>query len=121
MHDRHAAASALPSAVMKTAHRGRWKLSPPSSAFIAPAGKGEQLEAEGNVSIETEGIDVKYMNLMKLSLRSGSSRPGATKNNKLTWRGYWNYNRLTDDWAEFQLKNDRPFFWSRVKSYGMGY
>ena len=27
---------------------------------------------------------------------------------------------LTDDWAEFGLRNDRPFMWSRVRSYGMG-
>ena len=112
---------------MKTAQRGRWKLSPPLVG-ASPGEKGEQVpplvplaEPEGNVYIETEGVDIKYMNSMQLALRSGSNRAGATRNNKLVWRGYWNYNRLTDDWAEFRLRNDRPYFWSRVKSYGMGY
>jgi F-box protein 9 len=50
-----------------------------------------------------------------------SSAGRATRNNKLVWQGYWSYNRLTDDWAVFGLKNDRPFYWSRVKSYGMSW
>lgn len=115
MHDRHGIGSALPSAVMRNALRGRWKLSPP----LTRDAKGN-VEPEGNLSIETEGVDPKYMYSMQLALRSGSKSPGATKNNKLVWRGFWSYNRLTDDWAEFGLKNDRAFFWSRVRSYGMG-
>jgi len=52
---------------------------------------------------------------LDLSLRS----VGKTKNNKLVWRAFYNYNRLTDDWAEFALKNDKAFVFSRVKSYGV--
>ena len=32
----------------------------------------------------------------------------------MVWRGFWSWNRLTDDVAEFSLRNDKPFFWSRV-------
>ena len=120
MHSGHTVGSTLPSAVMRNALRGRWRLSGPESGGI----KGNELgqpEAEGDVRIETEGPDrEKYMYKMQLSLKSASASKGA-RNNKLIWRGFWSYNKLTDDWAEFGLRNDRPFFWSRVKSFGMGY
>lgn len=118
---------------LRSALRGRWKLSghplssSSSSLSSAAASKNEEEEEEeGNITIETEGVDpAKYMYLMHLSLRptaagSGGATSSKNRNNKLVWRGYWSYNRLTDDWAEFGLKNDRPFWWSRVRSYGMG-
>jgi len=58
--------------------------------------------------------------LNKMAFRVGNTGRGAT-NNKLMWQGYWSYNRLTDDWAEYGLKNDRAFYWSRVKSYGLSW
>ena len=75
--------------------------------------------------IETEGADIgqphpKYFYKMILSLKSIGRGSGAAKNNKMVWMGYWSYNKLTDDWAEFGLKNDKAFFWSRVRSYGSG-
>ena len=109
MHSHHSRESMLPSAVMRHALRGRWRLS----------GHEPEDEGEGDVYIETEGVDPKYMFKMNLSLRS-AGRAGGTRNNKLVWRGFWSYNRLTDDWAAFTLRNDRAFFWSRVKSYGIG-
>ncbi|MCJ1254256.1 hypothetical protein MMC24_002070 [Lignoscripta atroalba] len=118
MHNHHTAGSALPTAVMKNALRGRWRLS--GLEPLSKISNTQPTEPEGDVHIETEGVDPKYMYKMHLSLKSGSHRQGATKNNKLVWRGFWSYNRLTDDWAEFGLRNDRAFFWSRVKSYGMG-
>jgi F-box protein 9 len=54
---------------------------------------------------------------MELSFRSVGK---GTRNNKLIWKAYWHYNKLTDDWGEFGLRNDKAFFWSRVKSYGEG-
>lgn len=92
------------------------------------------VEDEGIVHLETEGADAgavnpKYLYKIMLKLQHAGSAGGAatvaggggkTCNNKLAWMGYWSYNRLTDDWAEFGLRNDRPFFWSRVKSYGDG-
>ncbi|MCJ1406044.1 hypothetical protein MMC19_000109 [Ptychographa xylographoides] len=90
-------------------------LPPPPVSKTTPA----SAPALGTLSIETQGPDQKYTYSMSLALRSASSRAGATRNNKLVWRGFWSYNRLTDDWAEFGLRNDRPFFWSRVRSWGV--
>lgn len=103
--------SVLPSAVMKDALRGRWRLSGPGDGLATA-------EAEGDVHIETEGVVPKYMWKMEFAL--GSAGRGA-RNNKLTWKGFWSYNKLTDDWGEFGLKNDKAFYFSRVKSYGKGY
>lgn len=74
-------------------------------------------DAEGGVFIETEGVGPKYIYRLELSLKTAGK---AAKNNKLAWKGFWNYNRLTDDWAEFTLRNDKAFFFSRVRSYGSG-
>lgn len=130
LHTRHA--GGLPPAVMNHALRGRWKLSGPDpSTLFLPSTKtttaaapsllpGSSSEPEGTVHIETFGVGGdKYIYKMELSLRSGA-RAAGTRNNKLAWRGFWSYNKLTDDWAEFGLRNDRPFVWSRVGSYGMG-
>ena len=109
LHTHHnSSGSVLPSAVMRHALRGRWKLGDPHDE-----------DKEGEVEIETEGVDAeKYVYRMELTLRNaGRSGP---RNNKLVWRGFWSWNRLTDDWAEFGLRNDRAFFWSRVGSYGLG-
>ena len=101
-----------PMSIMQHALRGRWKLQSPSLA--------SKEEPEGTLSIETLGIDPdKYTYVMSLAMRSAGRKDG-TRNNKLAWRGFWSYNKLTDDWAEFGLKNDKPFFWSRVGSYGAG-
>ena len=94
----------------------------------------EEEAEEGTLHIETEGADAgaktpKYVYKMMLQLQSAgigsgsggsSTKAGKTRNNKLSWLGYWSYNKLSDDWAEFGLKNDKPFFWSRVRSYGDG-
>jgi F-box protein 9 len=76
-----------------------------------------QNPTEGDLYIETEGVGPKYTYRMDLSLRSAGK---GARNNKLVWRGFYSYNKLTDDWGEFLLKNDKPFFFSRVKSYGFG-
>ncbi|TVY91860.1 F-box protein, partial [Lachnellula willkommii] len=102
----------LPSIVMQNALRGRWRLS-----TVADNPDADLKDAEGILFVETEGVKQKYMYRMKLSLRS--SGKGA-KNNKLVWQGFWNYNLLTDDTAEFTLRNDKAFLFSRVKSYGSG-
>ncbi|KAG9192229.1 hypothetical protein G6011_10963 [Alternaria panax] len=99
----------LPSAPMKDAVLGRWRMSGPE-----PSSE----EQEGMLHIEKPGATPKYM--YKMALSFGNAGRGA-KNNKLVWQGYWSYNRLTDDWAEFGLKNDRAFYFSRVKSYGMSW
>ena len=116
-HSHHA--GGLPSAVMNQALRGRWKLKGDPFAVGKPSGE------EGTLDIETQGADAdrpqpKYIYKIMLQLRKASKNPRATRNNRLDWLGFWSYNTLTDDWAEFNLKNDRSFFWSRVKSFGNG-
>ena len=101
----------LPSAVVRSVLRGRWRLSrAEDNPDVLPS------EAEGDLFVETEGVG-KYIYRMDLSLRSAGK---GTRNNKLAWRGFYSYDPLTDDWAEFGLRNDKPFFFSRVKSYGVG-
>lgn len=110
---RPAAQAHLPSVVMQNAYKGRWRLGRPSDT-AEEAGEGE---ADGDVFIETEGVG-KYLYRLDLSL--GSAGKHGPRNNKLVWRGFYSYNRLTDDWAEFGLKNYKPFYFSRVRSYGIG-
>lgn len=110
IHKNH---GSLPTAPMKDALLGRWRLTGPDRLH-AP----EHAEKEGTLIVETEGVLPKYLN--KMAFRVGNTGRGAT-NNKLMWQGYWSYNRLTDDWAEYGLKNDRAFYWSRVKSYGLSW
>lgn len=117
----------LPTAqtILKHALRGRWRLCHPGHG-------NEPLEAdednsstlvgeEGDVHIETEGAGPRYLYTMQLSLKSSNRAKHAVQNNKLQWKGFWSYNQLTNDWAEFQLKNDKAFVFSRVRSYGLGY
>lgn len=103
----------LPSIVVQSALRGRWRL-----AHAGDNPHASLSEVEGDVVVETEGVS-GYIYRLDLSLRSAGGKGTGTRNNKLVWRGFYSYNRLTDDWAEFALKNDKPFFFSRVKSYGV--
>jgi len=109
----HKSHGALPSAPMKDALLGRWRLTGPTVA-----GAGEEAEKEGGLMVETAGATPKYIYKMVLSLNSAGR---GARNNKLAWQGYWSHNKLTDDIGTFSLKNDRPFYWSRVKSWGKGF
>lgn len=111
LHREKSHASSLPSVVMLKALKGRWRL---SSVLDYP--DVEPAEQESDLFVETEGVGSKYIYRMDLSLRNAGK---GAKNNKLVWRGFHSYNKLTDDLAEFGLKNDKPFFFSRVKSYGL--
>ena len=103
--------SHLPGAPMQYAQKGRWRLASAADNPAAPLN-----EIEGDLIVETEGVG-KYIYRLDLTLKS-AGKMGA-KNNKLVWRGFYNYDRMTDDWGEFTLKHDKPFFFSRVKSYGV--
>ena len=112
MHKNH---GALPSAPMKDALPGRWRLSGPAGRS---PDEGEDVgEKEGTLYVETEGATPKYLYKMALSVNSAGRK---AKNNKLDWLGYWSYNKLTDDVGEFLMRNYRPYYFSRVKSYGVG-
>ena len=109
--------------LMKHALRGRWRMIHPSESSkesvsnIATGGFGEG----GDVHIETEGAGPRYLYTMHLSLKSVSRAKKAVKNTKLQWKGFWSYNQHAHTWSEFQLKNDRAFYFSRVRTYGLGY
>ncbi|KAK8132878.1 F-box domain-containing protein [Apiospora kogelbergensis] len=107
----------LPTAVMSEARKGRWRLSCP--ALDQQEGSGaDPAEVEGDLFIETESsVGPKYEYRMDLALKSAGK---GARNNKLAWKGFWSYNRLTDDWGTFELKNDKAYYFSRVKSYGFG-
>lgn len=100
----------LPSSVMRHGLRGRWRLSREADDPDAPLA-----DAERGVMVETEGVS-KY--IYRLDLTLGSAGKGA-RNNKLAWKGFYSYNPLTEDWAEFAMRNHKPFYFSRVKSYGV--
>ncbi|KAM3566045.1 hypothetical protein ARSEF4850_001015 [Beauveria asiatica] len=114
----------LPGAVMRLAHRGRWKLSPPGRGAVVGAGggsrgRGSAPSGDDELAVETEGVGSKYVFKMDLQVRS-AGKLTASRNNKLVLYGFYSYNKLTEDWAEFVLKNNKPFFFSRVRSYGLG-
>jgi F-box protein 9 len=110
--------------IMKHALRGRWRLCHPNHIASANEGTDPTNAAAlvpGDLHIETEGAGPRYMYTMHLSLKSTSRSRTAPKNTKLVWKGFWSYNQLSSDWAEFGLRNDKPFYFSRVKRYGLGY
>ena len=115
-------------AALKYGRRGRWRLTSPDP-IPGSEDQPEQTPSQGepstdprDVVIETEGVDPKYVYTMLMTLRSTSSpksHVNPAKNTKLAWRGFWSYNKLTDDWAEFGLRNDRAFVFRRVRGWGL--
>ncbi|EPS29371.1 hypothetical protein PDE_04320 [Penicillium oxalicum 114-2] len=141
-HQRHASDQGYPHAgaaepvppvamnALKHGLRGRWRLvspldftddaedynSPPSATSKSPSFDPRDL------IVETEGVDPKYRYTMHLSLRSSSvtkAHPNPPRNTKLAWRGFWSYNKMTDDWGEFGLRNDRAYVFRRVRGWGL--
>ncbi|EGP83469.1 uncharacterized protein MYCGRDRAFT_77140 [Zymoseptoria tritici IPO323] len=104
----HTHTSALPSSVMKDALRGRWRLSGPLSSQ----------SMEGDVFVETEGVVSKYTYVLHLALAHAGK---GARNNKLAWKGFWSWDKEREDFGRFELRNDKAFYWSRVKSYGLGW
>ncbi|KIW15596.1 hypothetical protein PV08_05644 [Exophiala spinifera] len=113
--------------IMKHVLRGRWRLCHPSLDNSATNVSQERVGpsdvsmlAPGDLQIETEGAGPRYRYTMHLCLKSAGRSKHMTRNNKLNWKGFWSYNFLTDDWAEFSLRHDKPFYFSRVRAYGLG-
>lgn len=114
------AAGHLPSAVMQEALKGRWRLArkDEDETDNGPGTSGDASlgdYAEGDVIVETEGVS-HY--IYRLDLGLGTAGKGS-RNNKLVWKGFWSYNPLTGDWADFNMRSNKPYFFSRVKSYGV--
>lgn len=115
-------------AALKYGSRGRWHLTSPdplpeSEDQPEPTPiQGEPSTDPRDLIVETEGVDPKYVYTMHLCLRSPSSSKShmnPSKNTKLVWRGFWSYNKLTDDWGEFGLRNDRAYVFRRVRGWGL--
>lgn len=111
----------LSSSFMQYALKARWRLSSPSDQV---GGEDEKdavdssnlADSEGDVFVESDGGG-NYLYRMELSMRTAGK---AAWNNKLSWRGFYSYNKSSEVWNECGLKNEKPFFFSRVKSYGFG-
>ncbi|KAH6650094.1 hypothetical protein F5144DRAFT_523051 [Chaetomium tenue] len=104
------ASSNLPTAVMRQALKGRWRMAK------ASGNPGESpTNIEDDVTVETEGVS-QYIYRLDLALDTVGKR---TRNNKLGWKGFYSYNTLTDEWAEFTMRHSKPFIFSRVRSYGV--
>lgn len=103
----------LPSSTMQHALRARWRLSS-AVDFVDEDKELSLADTEGNLFIESDGGG-NYLYRMELALRT-AGKTGS--NNKLAWRGFYSYNKSAEEWDEFTLKDIKPFFFSRVKSYG---
>ncbi|CAG8632277.1 4432_t:CDS:2 [Ambispora gerdemannii] len=65
----------------------------------------------------TETSAMKHTRYIKLSLKSTERG----KHNKLVWNEYYSINNLTGEKGTFNLRNDKNFIFSKVKSFGMGW
>lgn len=110
----------LSSSFMQHSLKARWRLSSPAD-LASEAEKDAtngllRADSEGDVFVESDGGG-NYLYRMELSMRTAGK---AARNNKLSWRGFYSYNKSSEVWDECGLKNEKPFFFSRVKSYGFG-
>lgn len=115
---------------LKYCLRGRWRLTAPipleegpEETDLSPKPEQESVSTDPrDLVIETEGPAPQYVYMMHLSLRSPTapkSKANPSKNTKLVWRGFWSYNKITDDLGEFTLRNDRAFVFRRVRGWGL--
>jgi F-box protein 9 len=74
-----------------------------------------RIDRDGQIDIETQvpGM-LRYLFRMQLRVRSVKGSRTTRGGVKLVWEGFWSWNKLTDDLALFEGRNDKPFFFSRV-------
>lgn len=111
----------LSSNFMQHALKARWRLSSPADQVDGEDEKdavniSNLADSEGDVYVESDGGG-NYLYRMELSMRTAGK---AARNNKLSWRGFYSYNKSSEVWDECGMRNEKPFFFSRVKSYGFG-
>jgi F-box protein 9 len=84
------------------------------SPWVPHVSRGRwRIDKDGRVDVETEAPNLpRYLFRMQLRVRNFKGRGGV----KLVWDGFWSWNKLTDDLAVFEGRNDKPFFFSRVAS-----
>ncbi|EPS42363.1 hypothetical protein H072_3682 [Dactylellina haptotyla CBS 200.50] len=114
----HHAATAAQLHHVKHLLPGRWRIlfnsaTYPSLTSAEEPGSRIQVEAEGS------GAKGRYINILDLTLKMRPKGIGGKRGygDRLAWNSYTSLNRLTDDKAAYTLKNDKPFYFSRVKSY----
>lgn len=69
------------------------------------------MTAQGRLFIESEGSVDRYIFFMEFDIRSS----GKHRHNKLKWREFWSLNKITQDTAEFSLKNDKAYYFVRSR------
>ncbi|KAJ6261142.1 hypothetical protein Dda_3808 [Drechslerella dactyloides] len=118
-HPASAATVATALAAVKNMLPGRWRMlfnplayTPSSSSADEPGGR-IQIEAEGS------GTNSRYINTLDLTLKMRPKGVAGRRGygDRLSWNSYTSWNRLTDDRGVYSLKNDKPFYFSRVKAY----
>ncbi|KAF3936774.1 hypothetical protein ABW19_dt0202986 [Dactylella cylindrospora] len=122
-HQNPLTAPTLPSSLhhLKGLLPGRWRVSFNPLTYPSPTASSDAEELGSRIEVETEGSsrDGRYVYMLDLTLKM---RPkGITGRrgygDRLAWNSYTSWNRLTDDRGVFSLKNDKPFYFSRVKAY----
>ncbi|CDK28820.1 unnamed protein product [Kuraishia capsulata CBS 1993] len=73
------------------------------------------LTPEGVIRIEYEGFVPKYYFVDELQIVNGSKH---AKHHKLQWVSCYSVDKETTERGVFSMRNERPFAFSRVKSYG---
>lgn len=74
-------------------------------------GTWEHEDGEGRILVTTEGSVDKYLFYLHLQIRSS----GTKKHNKLKWIEFWSRNKVTLDRTDFNLKNDKPYYFLAYK------
>ncbi|KAI9668716.1 MAG: hypothetical protein M1829_005256 [Trizodia sp. TS-e1964] len=93
---------------MVQALRGRWRLSSIEEC--------SSKSPSGLVEIETQSASSRHLFKIQLTIQSVGK---VASINKLSWKCFWSYDRDQLAWTQFPLCDiDKPYFWSRVKSYG---
>ncbi|KAF3907528.1 hypothetical protein AA313_de0201824 [Arthrobotrys entomopaga] len=116
-HTSNAITSALPNNI-KHMLPGRWHAVFNPVTYPSP---NSTEEPGGRIRVEAEGAGVnnRYINILDLTLKMRPKGVGGRRGygDRLAWNSYISWNRLTDDRAAYTLKNDKPFYFSRIKAF----
>ncbi|KAK6361450.1 hypothetical protein TWF730_005178 [Orbilia blumenaviensis] len=112
--------SALPSRFNNIKHilPARWRVHFNPDTYPSPNSTDEPGH---RIEIESKGSDTagRYINTLDLTLKMRPRGIGGRRGygDRLSWNSYTSFNVLTEDRGSYSLKNDKPFYFSRVKSY----
>ncbi|RVD88675.1 uncharacterized protein DFL_002851 [Arthrobotrys flagrans] len=112
--------STLPSHLNNIKHilPARWRVHFNPHTYPSPNSTDEPGH---RIQIESKGSDTagRYINTLDLTLKMRPKGIGGRRGygDRLSWNSYTSFNVLTEDRGSYSLKNDKPFYFSRVKSY----